>query len=186
MMVFALGIAASTAIFAFVDAALVKPLPYRAPSQLVALFERIPVGDRFHLSYGDYLDWKRLNRVFTSLDVYRPDRFTLRKASGAEEVAGARVSDGFFRTLGVEPFLGRDFRPGEDLPSAQQTVLLSYKIWQLRFAGSMHIQRGRFYISLAEHYMHLTSMVRLVVKEMENGYGCRFHVVFTPAICVRD
>ena len=136
MMVFALGIAASTAIFAFVDAALVKPLPYRAPSQLVALFERIPVGDRFHLSYGDYLDWKRLNRVFTSLDVYRPDRFTLRKASGAEEVAGARVSDGFFRTLGVEPFLGRDFRPGEDLPSAQQTVLLSYKIWQLRFAAS--------------------------------------------------
>src|SRR5271155_3045975 len=111
MIVFALGIAASTAIFAFVDAALVKPLPYRDPSQLVALFERIPVGDRFHLSYGDYLDWKRLNRVFTSLDVYRPDRFTLRKASGAEEVAGARVSDGFFRTLGVEPFLGRDFRP---------------------------------------------------------------------------
>jgi macrolide transport system ATP-binding/permease protein len=136
VVVFALGIAASTAIFAFVDAALVKPLPYRDPSQLVALFERIPVGDRFHLSYGDYLDWKHLNRVFGSLDVYRPDRFTLRKASGAEEVAGATVSDGFFRTLGVKPILGRDFRPGEDQPSAQQTVLLSYKIWQLRFSAS--------------------------------------------------
>jgi macrolide transport system ATP-binding/permease protein len=134
--VFALGIAASTAIFAFVDAALVKPLPYRDPSQMVALFERIPVGNRFHLSYGDYLDWKRLNRVFTSLDVYRPDRFTLRGASGAEEVAGARVSDGFFRTVGVEPFLGRDFRSGEDLPSAQQTVLLSYKTWRTRFSAS--------------------------------------------------
>jgi predicted permease len=136
VVVLALGIAASTAIFAFVDAALIKPLPYRDPSRLVALYERIPVGDRFHLSYGDYLDWKRRNRVFTSLDVYRPDRFTLRKASGAEEVAGATVSDGFFRTLGVDPFLGRDFRPGEDQPSAQQTVLLSYETWQLRFSSS--------------------------------------------------
>jgi macrolide transport system ATP-binding/permease protein len=68
---FTLAVAASTAIFAFVDAALVKPLPYRNPSRLVALFERIPVGDRYHLSYSDYVDWKRLNRVFTALDVYR-------------------------------------------------------------------------------------------------------------------
>ena len=50
----------------------------------------------------------------------------------------------------------------------------------------MHIQRGWFHISLAEHYMHLPSMVGLVVKKMENGYGCRFYVVFTPAICVSD
>ena len=136
IIVFALGIAASAVIFVFVDAALVKPLPYFEPFRVVALFERIPVGDRFHLSYGDYLDWKRLNRTLGSLDVYRPDLFTLKNASGSEEVAGARVSDGFFRTLGVEPSLGRDFRPGEDLPSAQQTVILSYKIWQLRFAAS--------------------------------------------------
>ncbi len=50
VVIFALGIGASTAIFAFVDAALVKPLPYRDPSRLVALYERIPVGDRYHLS----------------------------------------------------------------------------------------------------------------------------------------
>ena len=104
ILVFALGIAASTAIFAFVDAALVKPLPYREPSQLVALFERIPVGDRYHISYGDYLDWKRQNRSFTSLDVYRPVRFTFKTNSGVDEVAGARVSDGFFGTLGVLHF----------------------------------------------------------------------------------
>jgi macrolide transport system ATP-binding/permease protein len=136
LVVLSLSAAASTVIFAFVDAALIKPLPYRDSSQLVALFERIPVGDRFHLSYGDYLDWKRLNRVFSRLDVYRPDRFKLRQASGTEEVSGARVSDGFFRTLGVEPILGRDFRVGEDLPSAQLTVLLSYNVWKLRFSRS--------------------------------------------------
>jgi len=136
IVVFALVIAGSTAIYAFVDAALVKPLPYRDPSQLVALFERIPVGDRFHLSYGDYLDWKRLNHVFSSLDAYRPERLTLKTATSPEEVSVARVSDGFFRTLGVTPVLGRDFRSGEDLFNAPQTVILSYETWQKRFAAN--------------------------------------------------
>src|SRR5579859_3311177 len=66
----ALGIAASVAIFSFVDAALLKPLPYRDPQRLVVLFESNPLGPRFHLSYLDYLDWKRLNTVFSSIDAF--------------------------------------------------------------------------------------------------------------------
>jgi predicted permease len=139
IVVFALVIAGSTAIYAFVDATLVKPLPYRDPSRLVDLFERIPVGDRFHLSYGDYLDWKRLNHVFSSLDAYRPERLTLKTPSSPEEVSAARVSDGFFRTLGVTPLLGRNFRSGEDLPNAPQTVILSYETWQKRFAANREV-----------------------------------------------
>ena len=134
VVVFALGIGASTAIFAFVDAAFIKPLPYRDPSSLVALYERIPVGDRYHISYGDYLDWKQLNRSFSSFAVYRPDRFTLKTTSNGEEVHGATVSDGFFHTLGVVPMLGRDYRPGEESKSAQQTVILSYETWRQRYA----------------------------------------------------
>jgi macrolide transport system ATP-binding/permease protein len=134
--VFALGIAACTAIFAFVDATLVKPLPYRDPASLVALFESVsPVGVRFHLSNPDYLMWRQQNDVFGSLDVYRPERVSFQTSTGMEEVSGAEVSDGFFRTLGVAPLLGRDFRPGEDLASAQQTVMLSYRMWQRRFGG---------------------------------------------------
>ena len=64
ILVLALGICASVAIFAFVDAALIKPLPYQNPSRLVVLFETISVGPRFHLSYLDYLDWKKLNTLF--------------------------------------------------------------------------------------------------------------------------
>src|SRR3984885_12781402 len=88
ILVFGSGIAASTAVFAFGDAAFVKPLPYREPSQLVSLFERIPVGDRYHISYADYLDWKRQNRSFPSLSVYRPERLTFKTNSGVYEVAG--------------------------------------------------------------------------------------------------
>jgi len=135
ILVLALGIAASVAIFAFVDAALLKPLPYRDPSRLVVLYESNSLGPRFHISYLDYLDWKKLNSTLSSMDAYDDGLFQLKTASSVEQAQGAVVGDGFFRTLGVAPALGRDFRPGEDLPSAPRTVLLSYSAWQKRYGG---------------------------------------------------
>ena len=136
VMVLTLGIAASVAIFAFVDAALIKPLPYQDPGKLVQLFESIPLGPRFHLSYPDYLDWKRDNKVFSALNVFAPYGFMMKTADGLRQTDGAHVSDGFFRTLGVKPVLGRDFYYGEDRPEAARTTLISYAAWQKRYGGS--------------------------------------------------
>jgi predicted permease len=130
-----LGMCASAAIFAFVDAALLKPLPYKSASRLVGVFESIPLFQYSNLSYADYLDWKKQNTVFSSLEVYHHRSFIQATATGAESRQGARVSDGFFRTLGIAPALGRDFRPGEDLPGAPATVMLSYSAWQQRYGG---------------------------------------------------
>jgi predicted permease len=135
IVVLALGIGASVAIFAFVDAALIKPLPYSDPNRLVSVFESNTLGPQFHLSYLDYLDFKRLNHVFNSLDAYEESNLFLTTPAATEHVLGARVSDGLLRTLGVKPVLGRDFYAGEDLPKAPQTVLLSYKTWQSRYGG---------------------------------------------------
>ena len=73
------------------------------------------------------------------MDVYENDGFLLKTPAGAQLADGARVSDGFFRTLGVAPMLGRDFRAGEDLPAAPRTVLLSYSAWQKRFGGRQDV-----------------------------------------------
>jgi macrolide transport system ATP-binding/permease protein len=135
ILMLALGICANVAIFSFVDAVLMKPLPYRNPARLVSLYESNALGSQYHLSYPDYLDWKNLNRVFESLDVFQTDGFMLSTPEGAQKADGARVSDGFFRTLGVAPLLGRDFRAGEDLASAPDTVMLSYAAWQRRYGG---------------------------------------------------
>jgi predicted permease len=135
ILILVLGIAASTAIFGFVDAALIAPLPYPSPAQLVMVTERVSVFPRANLSYPDYLDWKKLNKVFTSMDVYRDEGLLVRTPTGTEPVPASRVSDGFFRTLGVAPAMGRDFYPGEDLPEAPNTVILSYATWQKRFGG---------------------------------------------------
>jgi len=131
----ALGFCASLAIFAFADAAFLRPLPFHDPGRLVGVYESVPMFPRSNLSFQDYVDWKRLNTVFTSLAAYRGAGSTLTTAAGAERVPAARVSADFFRTLGVAPAVGRDFRDGEDQPAAAKTVLLSYGAWQARFGG---------------------------------------------------
>ena len=138
-MMVALGLGASVAIFAFVDAALIKPLPYQNPSRLLFVTETTPDIPRANLSYPDYLDWKKLNRVFDSMGVYRQRGYVINASTVMEMVDGARVSDGFFRTLGVTPLLGRDFYAGEDLPEAPHTLILSYASWQKRFGGNRAI-----------------------------------------------
>jgi macrolide transport system ATP-binding/permease protein len=135
----ALGMGASVAIYSFVDAALIKPLPYQDPQRLVSVSERAKVFPRSPMSYQDYLDWKKLNKVFSSMDAYTGNGYMLRTPSGAEMVIGARVSDGFFNTLGVTPMLGRGFRKGEDQPSAPNVVLMSYSTWQKRYGGRRDI-----------------------------------------------
>jgi len=135
----ALGIGASVAIFAFTDAALLKPLPYRDPARLASVTEAVKLLGRANLSYPDYLDWKRSNTVFSSLDIYGGGGALLNTSTGTVPVTGVRVSDGFFHTLGVAPILGRDFRAGEDLPGTADIVILSYEAWKKWFNGSSDV-----------------------------------------------
>ena len=135
ILILSLGICASAAIFAFVDAALIKPLPYADPSRLVFVTESIAMIPRANISYPDYLDWKKSNQVFRTMDVYNGTGYLLSKEGGAEPVPAVKVSDGFFRTLGITPMLGRDFHDGEDLPAAPFTVILGYSTWQKRYGG---------------------------------------------------
>jgi macrolide transport system ATP-binding/permease protein len=139
ILVLGLGVGSSVTLFGFVDAALIRPLPYSRPSRLAAVFESNPMGPRFHLSYLDYLDYKKLNTAFSSLDAYENDTVLLDTPRGLEQVHGSQVSDGFFQTLGVQPILGRNFASGEDQPSAPRHVLLSYAAWQNRYGGSSNV-----------------------------------------------
>jgi predicted permease len=137
--VLALGICASVAIFAFVDAVLIKPLPYRNPVRLVGLFESTPMGPRYHLAYLDYLDWKKMNKAFSGVEAYDNSPFGVSTPGGIQRADGAVVSAGFFDLLGVRPVLGRDLHTGEDVQGAPRVVLLSYAAWQNRYGGRQEI-----------------------------------------------
>ena len=135
VLVLAVGMGTAAAIFCFVDAALLQPLPYSHPLRLMAVNESGVQSPRWPLSYPDFLDWQKRNNVFQSMAIYGPDGYLLRTASGEEPVAAVRVSGDFFRTLGVGPVLGRDFAPGEDRLAGPNVVLLSYGTWLHRFGG---------------------------------------------------
>ena len=135
ILILALGMGVSVAIFGFVDAALLQPLPYAEPNRLLSVDESAAMFPRSNLSYEDYKDWKRMNTTLSSLEVYTGTGYLLRGVSGTEPVPGGRVSDGFFSTLGVKPLLGRNFLPGEDLPGKPKIVMLSYGTWVERFGA---------------------------------------------------
>ncbi|PWT86406.1 MAG: ABC transporter permease [Proteobacteria bacterium] len=137
--VLAFATCAATAIFAFVDAALIRPLPYPDPKTLAMVTE---TGQGFrlaNLSYLDYQDWKRFNTSLRSLEVFTGSGFLLHASSGTMPVPGAAVSGGFFQTLGVQPLVGRSFLPDEERAGGPLTVMLSHRIWQQHFGGSRSV-----------------------------------------------
>ena len=118
-----LGIAANVAIFTFVDAALLRPLPYRDASRLMEVYDTrsMDVNTQFEASYPDYLDWRAQQQVFDGLAGYGQNQVLLRGAGAPELLPSAVATDNFFQTIGVHPLAGRDFRAGEDLASAPRT-----------------------------------------------------------------
>jgi macrolide transport system ATP-binding/permease protein len=137
--ILALGMGVSVAIFGFVDAALIKPLPYWQPNRLMDVAENARVWPRSNLSLQDFRDWQRMNKSFSAFDAYTGMGYLLQTPSGAELAPAVRVTDGFFSTLGVKMALGRGFLPGEDLPGKAKILILSYGTWQRRFGGRKDI-----------------------------------------------
>ncbi len=132
-----LGIAANVAIFTFVDAALIRPLPYRDASRLmeVSCVRNADVNAQFEFSYPDFLDWRAQQQVFDSVAGFSQNQVLWRGSKAPELLSSAVVTDNFFQTLGVRPAMGRDLRAGEDLATAAHYVLISYRWWQRQFGG---------------------------------------------------
>src|SRR3954451_22731612 len=132
-----LGIGANTAIFSVVHGVLMRPLPYRAPEQVVLVHQAAPKIDEpsFGFSVPDFDDFRERNRAFSALSEYHSMWFILLGRPEPERVQTAVVSDNFFDLLGVQPLLGRTFQPGEDKQGAAPVLVLSYLYWQKSFAG---------------------------------------------------
>ncbi|MBO0800697.1 MAG: ABC transporter permease, partial [Blastocatellia bacterium] len=132
----ALGIGANTAIFSVVYGVLLKPLPFSDPDRIVTVALSFPLRDIEMLRVADYLEWRGQNRSFTQLAGYNMGEANLSGSGQAERLMLGRVSADFFPLLGVEPLLGRIFRPEEDQPGSQHVVLLSQRLWQSRFGSA--------------------------------------------------
>jgi putative ABC transport system permease protein len=131
----ALGIAATTTVFSFVDAALLRPLPYPEASRLYVLWNARSADERETLSYPNYLDYRDGASEFEHVAIYRRRRFNVATAGGAERVQGAFASANFFRTLGLTPGMGRDFIEGEDKKGSDAVALVSDGYWRRQLSA---------------------------------------------------
>jgi putative ABC transport system permease protein len=133
----ALGIGANSAIFSIVNAVLLQPLPYPAPSRLFVVYEQRPAPvNRTRLSAENFLDLQREARSFAALGGYIGTGFALSGHGEAEFVVGQMISAELLDALGVQPLLGRPFRPDENQGGRDQVMLLSHALWQRRYGGS--------------------------------------------------
>jgi len=138
----ALGIGANTAIFSVVDAVLLRPLPYKDPARLLWATLQFPKMD-MHKSvvpHPTYFAWRDQNDVFSGIAATNLGRrFTLTGAGIPERVRGMGVSANFFSVLGVDLARGRNFIPEEDRQGGPPAAILSYGLWQSRYAGNPRI-----------------------------------------------
>jgi putative ABC transport system permease protein len=131
----ALGMGATAAIFSFVNAVLLKPLPYPHPEQIVSVGEKLPDGFSNPISTLNFLDWERQNRCFEYLAAIAFDKVTLTGSDRPQEVKVHRVSASYFKVLDVSAALGRTFAASENEVGNDQEVVLSNRIWRSRFGG---------------------------------------------------
>ena len=132
----AIGIGANTTLFSVVKGVLLNPLPYPHSGQLVAVYASTPGVDRGPAVYLNFLDWQTQSRSFSSLAIYRNQDYNLTGTAEAERMSGYMISAGFFSTLGVQPILGRAFRPDDDRIGAAPVVILGGGFHQRKFGSS--------------------------------------------------
>jgi putative ABC transport system permease protein len=131
----ALGIGANSAIFALVDATLLRPLPYRDADRLVTIWETSDATQRGFASPPNMLDWKARSRTFETIAGFTPSVGSMVVAGregNAETISRQWVTSGIFDVFGVQPIAGRTFIP-EDEQQRARRVVISEGYWETRF-----------------------------------------------------
>src|SRR3954452_5943299 len=136
IVVLALGIGATTAMFSVVYHVCLRPLAYPQPEQLVFVQESsLRQGGISPTAPATYADWRDQQDVFQSIAAAEAWGASLTGTNRPEEVAGLRVSTSLLSVLRVSPLLGRGFEPEDEGREAGRVVLLSHSLWQRRFGG---------------------------------------------------
>ncbi len=136
----ALGIGANSAIFAVVNAVLLRSLPFRDPGRLVLIEEVIKKlsQDGMAVTPSDLIEYQRGSKAFEAVAGYTSTSMDLTGNGSPERLQALRVSPEMFQVLGVSPVLGRGFTPAEDRPGSGVGEI-SYRLWQSRFGGDLRV-----------------------------------------------
>jgi putative ABC transport system permease protein len=134
VLVLALGIGANTSVFSIINAVMLRPLPYADSNRLVTFYEG-PRKNKITM-HGRFLSWREQSQVFDQMAAYSNERPYVTSIDRARYVLAAAVSPELFPMLGVQPLLGRGFRPDEERPGNDRVVILSHTFWRDDMGGA--------------------------------------------------
>jgi putative ABC transport system permease protein len=136
LLTLAIGIGVNTAIFSFVDAILLKPLPYPNADRIVGIWERRPSGQPNSMTTLNYLDYARQNSVFERIAATTGCcGLTILNGEPAVTLFALHVSPQYFDVFGASAALGRTFAAGDDEPGRDHVIVLSHRAWASRFGS---------------------------------------------------
>ena len=142
LLMLALGIGSTTAIFSVVQGVLLKPLPFPHADRMVEVWATLPARniDQTSFTEANFWDMRDLNGTFEEFGAWHGTSFSLTGTGTPERLDGALVSVGFLRALGVRPVAGQLFAPGEDEAGAdRRRVLLAHRFWSTHFGTDTSI-----------------------------------------------
>ena len=132
----AVGLGFNTALYAVVESALLRPLPYRDASRVVFLWYGLEAdGTGFVNSYADFEAFKARSRAFEALTTYNISFGPLLEGDLPDQINGTRVSAEYFTVVGVQPVLGRALAAGDELVTEATPIVIAYSLWTRRFGA---------------------------------------------------
>src|SRR4051812_16460422 len=134
----ALGIGAATTMFSAINALLLRPMPYMTDQDRLVAVSEFFAKDPGHdngTAFPDYLEWKKNATTLEGIAAIQEETFIISGGDKPERYLGGQISADAFSFLGVQPILGRRFRPEEDDLNAPPVALIGYQVWQEHFAG---------------------------------------------------
>src|SRR5499426_2494337 len=171
----ALGIGANTAIFSMFEGVVLAPLPYKDAERLVVVFQTNPRAARIPPSGPDFQEWRGNARSLEQIGGIRWQVRDLTSPGAPEHLTGRLISSGFFRLLGVNLSLGREFSPQEDQRGGNSVVIISDRLWRDRFAGSREALGRSLTLDGVDH-----TIVGVLSSEFEFGSWWETADIYTP------
>lgn len=150
----ALGIGVNTAVFSIANTIMFRPLPFAEPDRLVRLWESSPQRNFpfFSVSQPNFLDWREQNHSFERIAATTSRTFNFTGTEAPERIPGIAVTVDFLPVLGIQPVLGRNFRPEEDNPGGNlRVIIMSNGLWQRRFGSDPSIVNKTILLNELQH-----------------------------------
>lgn len=139
IVILALGIGGTTAIFSVLEGVVLAPLSYFQPDRLVVVWENNPRFPRVWASYPNFQDWQRSARSFEHMAAFREQTRDLTFPGAPAHLTTSQISSGFFGMLGTALSIGREFTPQEDENGAAPAAVISDRLWKERFGHSSDV-----------------------------------------------